>query len=897
MTEDTSYSLFSKDEMDAVEASQFPSFSKGPVTVLGITFNSDEERRAFFREELRKRLPELKTIEGYPIAEDEDVIALSDPPYYTACPNPWINDVITEWESAKSRLESKGKRLSDYEVQEPYASDISEGKNNKIYNAHSYHTKVPHPAIMRYILHYTQPGDIVYDGFAGTGMTGVAAQMCGAPDSETKQMIEREWKETKGFYPKWGIRNSICGDLSPVASFIAYNYNLPVAIQDFKNSVNRILEQVEKECGWMYKTKNSQGALCRINYVIWSDVFECPNCGHEIVFYDAAVDMDNQQILSSFPCPHCGTYHTKNDLTRVPVTTFDETTGQTVVTGKSLPVLIEYTDADGHRKEKKPDDYDMSILDKIENMRIPEWFPTDLMMGVGEKWGDTWRAGYHFGISRVHHFYTKRALAAYAAMRDRFSNQQLWILTSILEGGSKLNRERPFGLPSKLSGTLYVASTIREIDVIGFAKRKVNRYVDAWYNREIGHALVNICSATNSRIPSDSIDYIFTDPPFGGNLMYSELNFIQEAWLKVKTNNKEEAIVNDNQNKSIFDYQRLMTDSIREYYRVLKPGKWITIEFSNTSAAVWNSIQNALQSVGFVVANVAALDKKQGSFKAVTTTTAVKQDLVITCFKPTDAFVKKLESGVDIEGYVWSFVDEYLQHLPVHIERNNSTTAIIERSPKILFDRLITYYVQRGLPVPISATEFQNGLRERYEEEDGMFFTPSQLAEYREKKKDAPEFVPMGLIVSNEADGIEWLRNHLRDNPQTYQDIQPDWMQAINGLRKGDILPELNELLEENFIQESDGSWRLPNIQDDVDKDKLRTKALLKEFKIYVDAASKPKSKIKEVRVEAIRAGFKQCYMDKDFKTIVIVGDKIPQNLLTEDEILLQFYDIALSHV
>ena len=74
-------------------------------------------------------------------------------------------------------------------------------------------------------------------------------------------------------------------------------------------------------------------------------------------------------------------------------------------------------------------------------------------------------------------------------------------------------------------------------------------------------------------------------------------------------------------------------------------------------------------------------------------------------------------------------------------------------------------------------------------------------------------------------------------------------------------------------------------------------KALLKEFKIYVEVAQKPKAKLKEVRVEAVRAGFKQCYIDKDFQTIVTVGDKIPQNLLTEDEILLQFYDIAINHV
>ena len=76
-----------------------------------------------------------------------------------------------------------------------------------------------------------------------------------------------------------------------------------------------------------------------------------------------------------------------------------------------------------------------------------------------------------------------------------------------------------------------------------------------------------------------------------------------------------------------------MNRSLREFYRILKPGKWLTMEFSNTSASVWNSIQNALQGVGFVVANVAALDKKQGSFKAVTTTTAVKQDLVTSLLK------------------------------------------------------------------------------------------------------------------------------------------------------------------------------------------------------------------------------------------------------------------------
>ena len=122
-------------------------------------------------------------------------------------------------------------------------------------------------------------------------------------------------------------------------------------------------------------------------------------------------------------------------------------------------------------------------------------------------------------------------------------------------------------------------------------------------------------------------------------------------------------------------------------------------------------------------------------------------------------------------------------------------------------------------------------------------------------------------------------------------------MQAINGLRKYDMLPELKQILEENFIEMEGGKWRIPNIQDDVDKEALRTKSLLREFKKYVEVASKPKAKIKEARVEALRAGFKQCYIDKNFETIVLVGNKIPQNLRDEDEVLLQFYDIAVNKI
>lgn len=199
--------LFTMDEEQEV--------NDGPVTCLGITFENDEKRREYFREELRKKLPELRLVEGFPIGEDDDIIALSDPPYYTACPNPWINDFVKLWEVEKENLTRANIRSSDFEVKEPYAADVSEGKNNPIYMAHAYHTKVPHPAIMRYILHYTQPGDTVFDGFCGTGMTAVAASMCGVPAAVNALGVSKA---------QIGARHGICSDLAPIASLISASY-------------------------------------------------------------------------------------------------------------------------------------------------------------------------------------------------------------------------------------------------------------------------------------------------------------------------------------------------------------------------------------------------------------------------------------------------------------------------------------------------------------------------------------------------------------------------------------------------------------------------------------------------------------------------------------------------
>jgi hypothetical protein len=422
-------------------------------------------------------------------------------------------------------------------------------------------------------------------------------------------------------------------------------------------------------------------------------------------------------------------------------------------------------------------------------------------------------------------------------------------------------------------------------------------------------------------------DYIFLDPLFGANLAYSELNFLWESWNKVWTNNTFEAIENKTQGKGNKEYRALMGSCFNNAYRALKPGRWMTVEFSNTKASVWNGIQVALTEAGFIVANVSALDKKQLGFKAVTTPTAVKQDLVISAYKPNGGFEERFQEEVGTEEGVWDFVRNHLKYLPVTKQHEALLQFVPERDPRILFDQMVAYYVRKGYPVPISSPEFQLGLVQRFIERDGMYFLPDQVAEYDRKKMTSGELKQMTLFVSDEASAIQWLRHVIKEKPQTFSDINPQFMQQLGGWSKNEAQLDLRELLNQNFLS-FDGKgvvpeqihaylstnwkelrnlpkdnptlvakardrWYVPDPNKAGDLEKLREKALLKEFEEYKQV----KKKLKVFRLEAVRAGFKKAWQERDYAVIVAVADKIPNNVLEEDPKLLMWYDQAVTRM
>lgn len=915
------------------------------VQCLGMIFDNDEDRRAHFTEELRKKLqdPEFRKIEGFPIGSDEDILNLSDPPYYTACPNPWIADFIAEWEAQKPE-----KPECYHYHREPFAADVSEGKNDPIYNAHSYHTKVPHKAIMRYILHYTEPGDIVFDGFCGTGMTGVAAQMCGdrevvmslgyqvKPDGtilqeETDEDGKKVWRP----FSKLGVRKAILNDLSPAATFIAYNYNTPVDVAAFEKEAKRILKEVEKECGWMYETLHTDGKTKgKINYTVWSDVFVCPECTNDVVFWEVAVDKTTGQVRDEFICPSCSASLTKRNTERKWVSYFDQSLGDSARRALQVPVLINYT-AGGKRTEKKPEQRDVEVINIIENIGIEHWYPS-LTMPEGS---NTRQPITSHGVTHSHHYFTKRMLLVMSnffvkAKASSFEKNLLYVFTGTLQISSKMSRFRydsrnPNNTAGGITnGLLYIPSLSKEGRFDDLLQRRLKSIVRG-VNRSSkkGNTIASCASSEEFPIRESSIDYLFIDPPFGANINYSELSFNWEAWLRVITNRIPEAIENKVQEKGPFEYRQLMLKCFQEACRLLKPGRWMTVEFSNTKASVWNSIQTALTEAGFIVANVSALDKKQGSFKAVTTPTAVKQDLVISAYKPNGGFEERFQREAQTEEGVWDFVRTHLKYLPVTKRQGILLLMVPERDPRILFDQMIAFYVRKGYPVPISSQEFQIGLAQRFIERDGMYFLPDQVAEYDRKKMTSGVPQQLSMFVSDEASAIQWLRQLIKEKPQTFSDINPQFMQQLGGWSKNEAQLDLRELLNQNFlcydgkgpvpeqihaylstnwkelrnlskddptlVTKAGDRWYVPDPNKAGDLEKLREKALLKEFEEYKGV----KKKLKVFRLEAVRAGFKKAWQERDYAVIVAVADKIPNNVLEEDLKLLMWYDQAVTRM
>src|SRR6185437_4336618 len=356
-----------------------------------------------------------------------------------------------------------------------------------IYNAHSYHTKVPYQGIAPYIEHYTAPGDVVLDPFCGSGMTGVAAILAG--------------------------RDAILNDLSPAAVHIARNYVTPCDSGVFEAAFDQLAADLAKYQLELYGTECSKcSGRARIEYSILTDVFACASCPAQLSVWEHGRDSTGK-LVGDLTCRACGAQHERRSLRWL----------------RSEPCVVSSVCLDacaGARTERPASAADLNRWESAANLDIPGWVPET---PFGPEW-EMWRQGHaDRGIHTVRDFFTHRNLRALAAIHDwidrypepRIAAALLFAFTGCVNRASKRyqwNQKRPTNV---LSGTLYVSSLFYEFNVFRLFERKVRaaRRLFQLTAHARGHAAVGQGSAVDLRsVPDSSIDYVFTDPPFGSNI-------------------------------------------------------------------------------------------------------------------------------------------------------------------------------------------------------------------------------------------------------------------------------------------------------------------------------------------------------------------------------------------
>ncbi len=577
-----------------------------------------------------------------------------------------------------------------------YERALPAKRTGPLYGAFPYPTKISPEAIALYIASHTKPGDTVFDGFAGSGTTGLAALLCENPSNELRSEADRF-----GLQVEWGARNAVLYELGALGSFIGKTLTSPPDPKSFREAANRILSQAERDAGWMYEATDPEGNKGTLRHAVWSDLLRCPACHRKMTLWDACVSLEPASIESTFHCPYCGYQTGFDEVERLIETVADDVTAdKTERRARELARIYGVTGKT--RWSRTPIKADMALLDRIADEPIPDSAPNVLI-----PWGDLYRSGYHKGITHLHHFYTRRNLIVFARLwemtRDYDSGLRdalrFWLLSYNAAHATIMTRvvaksgQKDLVVTSAQPGVLYVSGLPVEKNIFAGLKRKLKTIADAFSitHGRAGKVEVLQRSSCAVDLPNRSIDYVFTDPPFGGNIPYAEISFINEAWLGDYTNRAEEIIVSNSQRKTLKEYQELLATALSEVRRILKPHGKATLVFHSASANVWNALQAAYTEARLNVECAGVLDKIQGSFKQVTTSGAVRGDPILLLGKDP-ATEESAPEGV------WTVAAE-LSDAALTLDPS-------EQTPQRLYSRLVGHFLKKQEKVPFDADEF-----------------------------------------------------------------------------------------------------------------------------------------------------------------------------------------------
>lgn len=573
-----------------------------------------------------------------------------------------------------------------------FSKPLPSTRGGSFYNTFPYPTKISPEAIAVYIASATNPDDTVLDAFAGSGSTGIAALLAEHP---TEKM--QETANALGVEPIWGKRNAILYEIGTYAAFATKTITNRLTAAEYARAVDDFIKKAEKLASGMYAAKSPDGRDGYIRYAIWTEVLICPECDAEIEYFKNGTSRNPATFYDKIECPHCHRTSLVEAMSFATEGHYDKLLKKTILRKKRRIAWVYGTSGKENWDRIATED-DTALVQKLEK----EFSPSDDPRKI--EWGDLHRAGYHFGISHLHHFYTSRNYLVMSELwklaecyPEREANALKLLLLSYNGAHCTLmtrivakHDSRDFVLTGAQSGVLYISKLPVEKNILLGLRRKAKPFQEAYKMLENCHGTVEVRNISSEFMsePDKSIDFVFTDPPFGDFIPYAEVNQINELWLPAVTERSSEVIISAAQNKGVDTYRNMLARVFGEIRRVTKDDRPIAVVFHAAKAAVWGAFSEAIQISGLEIKQSSFLDKTQASFKQVVSKTSVQGDPLF--------LLKK--AGLGKNG----IMDEE-QILQMIVKENPHETELECRHCYSLY---IGKCMEYGSPVTLDASEF-----------------------------------------------------------------------------------------------------------------------------------------------------------------------------------------------
>jgi 16S rRNA G966 N2-methylase RsmD len=700
---------------------------------------------------------------------------------------------------------------------------IDATKATALYNIHSYWSKKPHDAIREYIRHYTCAGDLVLDPFCGSGGTALAA------------LLEK--------------RSAVAIDRSPAATFITKSYCSPVNIKTLLSSYDRVLRQAKPEIDYLYETRCERcDGTARTAFTVYSQIFQCPRCLNRVALYDC--EQVEGQTAQGKPktvniCPLCA-----------------ERGVQEVIRSQSekfgfVPVSVSYEclgacrpkrQGRSHRDEDKKkreffEKYDLAKIREIEEAPISYWYPRGYDMSSFSRFQRD--ALYYYGVREVSDLFTHRNLRALATLKDAIGGdpQLYFAFSAILLNSSRMYRHRSGGGGGP-KGTDYMIPQIgREVPVWPPFEEKVKALAQG-SQHDSCEFLVSTQSACDlGEIPYDSVDFIFTDPPYAGTIQYGELSALWEAWMGVSLDwHKDEITVNAARGRTEQDWGHMMHLAMAECFRVLKPGRWLSLCYHDTSEGTWSLIQDIMAEVGFVVDNAKSalfIDTQQKSYNQLTADKVTKRDLVINFRKPKP---NEIAAGPELTGD--EDAESFGEKLRILISDFLSANP---GAPKDrIYDHVVSHMVRAGAMQAHNFEEFLAQVAEPvqepvkknlFEDKDPDLFGTHEVVRWYLKATQL-DVVDAAETAKEEraSDALSsFIQTKLKESPWLdgvhYSDLFEHFIYAVHEKPRRPMI----EWLLDYFFKTASGTYRLPGTDEEARlKAEGRSKGTGRRIKRYL---------------------------------------------------------------